>query len=88
MRRVQIAITGEPPEYGDPITAMRESYDSHKRDDSVCRRGDVFVRRHGSTEPATQEVAPVAARRAVMQAMAAMPLWARFPAPPRAARST
>ena len=48
-----LVITVEPPEYGDPIAAMLTSYESP--DGNVCRRGDVFIRRHGRTDLATQE---------------------------------
>ena len=49
-----LVITVEPPEYGDQITAMLTAYGSHERSANVCRKGDVFLRRHGSTDFATQ----------------------------------
>lgn len=50
-----LVVTVEPPEYGDPTIAMLTAYQSGERGASVCREGDVFVRRHGSTNLATQE---------------------------------
>ena len=58
-----LIITVESPEGGDAIVAMRTSYESHERGSSVCREGDVFVRRHGSTDRATQEDFDMLARR-------------------------
>ena len=53
-KRVLI-ITVEAPAYGDRIVAMLVAYEPLQRGTSVCRKGDVFVRRHGSTDRATQE---------------------------------
>ena len=50
--REVLVITIEPPEYGDQIVAMLTDYQSQAG--NVCRRGDVFIRRHGRTDPATQ----------------------------------
>ena len=58
-----LIITVESPEGGDPIVAMRAGYESHARGSSVCREGDVFVRRHGSTDRATHEDFDMLARR-------------------------
>ena len=44
-----LVITVEPPQNGDLITAMLKSYPD------VCREGNVFIRRHGRTDLATQE---------------------------------
>ena len=43
-----LVITVEPPEHGDQIVAMLSDFQSHKRGTSSCRKGDVFVRRHGA----------------------------------------
>ena len=53
-RRV-LVITVEPPESGDQIAAMLRAYQSDSRGSSVCREGDVFIRRHGNTDLATQD---------------------------------
>ena len=50
-----LVVTVEPPEFGDEIVAMRTSYQSNERGASVCRGGDVFIRRHGKTDHAGQE---------------------------------
>ena len=50
-----LVITVESPEYGDALVAMLTSYQSNERGASVCREGDVFIRRHGSTNLAEQE---------------------------------
>ena len=50
-----LVITVEPPESGDQIAAMLRSYQSDSRGSSVCREGDVFIRRHGKTDLATQD---------------------------------
>ena len=44
-----LVITVEPPENGAQIAAMLKSFPG------VCREGDVFIRRHGLTNLATQE---------------------------------
>ena len=49
-----LVITVEPPEYGDPIRAMLTAYEPNERHRSRCRRGDVFLRRYGRTDLATQ----------------------------------
>ncbi len=61
-RRVLI-ITVEPPAYGDRIVAMLVAYEPQERGTSVCRKGDVFVRRHGSTDRAIQEDYDMLTRR-------------------------
>ena len=48
-----LVITVEPPAYGDQIVAMLTDYQSPAR--NVCRKGDVFIRRHGRTDIATQD---------------------------------
>ena len=48
-----LVLTIEPPEYGDQIVAMLADFQSPKG--NVCRKGDVFIRRHGRTDIATQE---------------------------------
>ena len=58
-----LVITVEPPEYGDPIISMLTSYEPRERGASVCRKGDVFIRRHGSTDRATQGDYDMRARR-------------------------
>ena len=50
-----LVITVEPPESGDQIAAILRSYQSDSRGSSVCREGDVFIRRHGKTDLATQD---------------------------------
>ena len=50
-----LIIIVESPEYGDQIVAMLTSYQSNVRGTGVCREGDVFIRRHGSTDLAEQE---------------------------------
>ena len=50
-----LAITVEPPQYGDQIVAMLTDYQSDRRNFSVCRKGDVFIRRHGRTDRAGQD---------------------------------
>ena len=50
-----LVISVEPPEHGDQIVAMLKSYQSNERGASVCREGDVFLRRHGTTDLARQE---------------------------------
>ena len=50
-----LIFTVEPPEPGDPIVAMLRDFQSNERGTSSCRKGDVFVRRHGKTELAEQE---------------------------------
>ena len=49
-----LVITVEPPEYGDQIVAIRTSYQPNAGA-SICRKGDVFIRRHGKTELAEQD---------------------------------
>ena len=49
-----LVIVVEPPEYGDQITTMLAAYQSQNRRENVCREGDVFIRRHGRTDLATQ----------------------------------
>ena len=58
-----LVITVEPPESGDLIAAMLTDYQGHKPGTRVCREGDVFVRRHGSTSLATQTDYDMLARR-------------------------
>ena len=58
-----LLITVESPAYGDRIVAMLVAYEPQERGTSVCRKGDVFVRRHGSTDRATQEDYNMLARR-------------------------
>ena len=58
-----LVITVEPPEHGDQIVAMLTSYQSHERSANVCRKGDVFVRRQGSTDLAAQEDFDMLVRR-------------------------
>ena len=48
-----LVITVEPPEYGDEIVAILTDYQSPTG--NVCRKGDVFIRRHGKTDLATQD---------------------------------
>ena len=48
-----LIITVEPPEFGDDIVAILRDYQSPTG--NVCRKGDVFIRRHGKTDPATQD---------------------------------
>ena len=50
-----LVITVESPEFGDQIVAMLTSYQSNERGASVCREGDVFIRRHGRTDLAGQQ---------------------------------
>lgn len=58
-----LVITVEPPEFGDQIVAMLTSYQSHERGFSVCREGDVFIRRQGKTDHAVQEDFDMLVRR-------------------------
>ena len=48
-----LVITVEAPEFGDEIVAILRDYQSSTG--NVCRKGDVFIRRHGKTDPATQD---------------------------------
>ena len=50
-----LVIIVEPPEHGDQIVAMLTDRQSHERSARVCRKGDVFLRRHGRTDLAGQE---------------------------------
>ena len=50
-----LVVTVEPPEYGDPIVAMLTGFQPQERSGFRLREGDVFIRRHGKTEPAKQE---------------------------------
>ena len=50
-----LVITVEPPESGDQIAAILRSYQSDSRGSSVCREGEVFIRRHGKTDLAMQD---------------------------------
>ena len=50
-----LVIIVEPPEPGDHIVAMLTDFQSHERGARGCRKGDVFIRRHGKTELAGQE---------------------------------
>ena len=56
-----LVVTIEPPEYGDPIVAMLADYQSLAG--NVCRKGDVFIRHHGRTVPATQDDYDMLVRR-------------------------
>ena len=58
-----LVITVEPPEYGDQIVAMLTDYQSHERNVRGCRKGDVFVRRHGRIDLAAQEDFDMLVRR-------------------------
>ena len=58
-----LVITVEPPEFGDQIVAMMTSYQSNERGSSVCREGDVFIRRQGRTDHAIQEDFDMLVRR-------------------------
>ena len=58
-----LVITVEAPEYGDQIVAMLTSYQSNDRGSSVCREGDVFIRRHGRTDLAGQQDYDMLVRR-------------------------
>ena len=49
-----LVITVEPPESGDGITAILAEY-TDRQGATECRKGDVFVRRSGKTERATQD---------------------------------
>ena len=49
-----LVITVEPPEFGDRTTAILTEY-TDKAGATECRKGDVFVRRSGKTELATQD---------------------------------
>ena len=60
--RQVLVITVESPEHGDPITAMLKAHQP-EQGKSVCREGDVFIRRHGSTGLATQTDYDMLARR-------------------------
>ena len=50
-----LVITVEPPNYGDPITAILTEYGTGGRKSRVVGEGDVFVRYSGSTGRATQD---------------------------------
>ena len=50
-----LVITVEPPNYGDPISAMLTEYGTDVRMSRVVGKGDVFVRYSGSTGRATQD---------------------------------
>ena len=50
-----LVVTVEPPEYGDQIVAMLADFQPQERGGNRFREGDVFIRRHGKTEPAKQE---------------------------------
>ena len=58
-----LVLVVEPPEHGDQIVAMLTSYQSNKRGESICRKGDVFIRRHGSTDLAGQNDYDMLVRR-------------------------
>ena len=58
-----LVITVEPPETGDPIAAILKDYQSQGRGGNVCREGDVFIRRHGRTDLATQDDFDMLVRR-------------------------
>ena len=58
-----LVITVESPEFGDQIVAMLTSYQSNERGASVCREGDVFIRRHGRTDLAGQQDYDMLVRR-------------------------
>ena len=49
-----LVVTVEPPEMGDRVTAILRQY-TDMTGAMECRKGDVFVRRSGKTELATQE---------------------------------
>ena len=49
-----LVVTVEPPEFGDSIIAMLKEY-TDQTGATECRKGDVFVRRAGKTELATQD---------------------------------
>ena len=49
-----LVVTVEPPEFGDSIVAMLKEY-TDQTGATECRKGDVFVRRSGKTELATQD---------------------------------
>ncbi len=58
-----LVITVEPPEPGDQIVAMLADFQSNERSAWGCRKGDVFIRRHGKTELAGQEDYDMLVRR-------------------------
>ena len=58
-----LVITMEPPEHGDQMVAMLKGYQLQDRSASVCREGDVFLRRHGRTDLARQEDYDMLVRR-------------------------
>ena len=58
-----LVITVESPEFGDQIVAMLTSYQSSERGASVCREGDVFIRRQGRTDLAGQQDYDMLVRR-------------------------
>ena len=58
-----LVITVEPPEYGDQIVSMLTAYQPNERGTSVCRRGDVFIRRQGRTDIADQDDYDMLVRR-------------------------
>ena len=61
--RQVLVITVEPPEYGDQMVAMLASYQPQERGASVCRKGEVFLRRYGKTDLAGQEDYDMLVRR-------------------------
>ena len=58
-----LVITVEPPEPGDQIVAMLADFQSNERGVRGCRKGEVFIRRHGKTEGAGQEDYDMLVRR-------------------------
>ena len=58
-----LVITVEPPNYGDPITAILTEYGTGGRNSRVVGRGDVFIRHSGSTGLATQDDYDMLAKR-------------------------
>ena len=49
-----LVITVEPPEFGDHIAAVLADYQDNSGT-NICRKGDVFIRRHGKTDRAGQD---------------------------------
>ena len=50
-----LVVTVEPPAFGDRIVAMLAAYQPQESAKNVCRKGDVYIRRPGRTDLATQE---------------------------------
>ena len=66
-----LVITVEPPEPGDQIVAMLADFPSNERGVRGCRKGEVFIRRHGKTELAGQDDYDMLVRRFAASAVQA-----------------